>query len=62
MNESKGQWRVERDEEDFYVCWGPQGKDTDECMMVYLPKKPAQREHAAQVIARALNRAKIPEP
>lgn len=54
-------WQVEHDGEDYYVAWRT-GCDNDESMSVYLPKDPKQRERAAYVIARALNRARIRMP
>jgi len=55
-------WQVERDEEGLFVAFGSDGPEEDEVAQVYLSQRPAEREHALEVIARALNRARIPDP
>lgn len=57
----KKKWEVCDDGEGLFV-WHGGGSPHDESLPVYLPVQPRIRARAAQVIADALNAAKIPRP
>ena len=58
---TRKKWEAVDDGEGLFV-WHGGGSPHDEALPVYLPVPPRVRKRAAQVIADALNAAKIPRP